>query len=64
MPLAQNVFDLLSALTRADVESLPPVERRRLADVLRHWAAVAEPDRKAEAPEGVLQALRYDRGHE
>jgi hypothetical protein len=44
MPLAQNVFDLLSALTPTDVEALPPVERRRLADVLRHWATLAERD--------------------
>jgi hypothetical protein len=46
-----------AALTTADVEALPPAERRRLADTCRYWAQVAEP--KAPAPRsGVLAALR------
>jgi hypothetical protein len=44
MPLAQKVADLLTALTRADVEALPPVQRRRFADLCRHCANMADRD--------------------
>ena len=63
MCLAARVAELLGSLTAADIDALPPVERRRFADLCRHWAAVAEPAHKAEVPEGgVLEALRYSRG--
>jgi hypothetical protein len=63
MPLASRVAALLDALRPEDFEALPPVERRRFADLARRTAELAEP--RPEPPKaGVLQELRYARGHE
>jgi hypothetical protein len=42
VPIADKVTALLTALTPADVQALPPAQRRRFADLCRHWAALAE----------------------
>ena len=58
MPLAQKVAALLTAITPADVEALPPVQRRRFADLCRHCAELAERDEPAPKA-GVLALLKH-----
>lgn len=61
LAIVDRIVAGFAALTTADVEALPPAERRRLADVCRHWAAIAEP--KPPAPRsGVLAQLHDGRG--
>lgn len=57
MPLSRidMLLGLLMNLSRADVESLPPATRRRLADACHHVAKVAEP--KPQPQSGVLADL-------
>ena len=50
MHLAEKAMALLDALRLEDIEALPPANRRRLAQVLRHIADIADPPPKAEAP--------------
>lgn len=60
MPIAitDKIVALLVSLSDADLEALPPAERRRLADQCRHVAKRAE----RKAPEtGVLADLRHGR---
>ena len=64
MCLAQKVSDLLSALTAADVEALPPIQRRRFADVCRHWAALAAREEKDAPKAGFIAELADGRGRE
>jgi hypothetical protein len=52
--LIHEVIRHLEQLKREDIEALPPVERRRLADLLRHLAELAA---KGEPPKGVLGDL-------
>jgi hypothetical protein len=59
--LSDKIVALLSAMTDADIEALPPAKRRRFGAVCRHAAAVAErceqsKTRQQEA--GVLADLR------
>ena len=55
MSVIQKTVALLTHLTEANVQSLPPAERRRFADILKHWASVADrPAPKA----GVLLDLK------
>jgi hypothetical protein len=42
MTIATKVAVLLGTLRRQDVEELPPVERRRFADLCRYVARLAE----------------------
>jgi hypothetical protein len=56
MCLAARVAELLGSLTAADVDALPPVERRRFADLCRHVADLAERDESAPKA-GVLARL-------
>jgi hypothetical protein len=42
MPIADKIAALFAALTREEVDGLPPAERRRFADLCRHWADFAE----------------------
>jgi hypothetical protein len=53
--LTAKIVALVDSLTDADIESLRPAERRRLAASCRHVAAVAE---RAEQKGGVLADLR------
>jgi hypothetical protein len=53
MRLVQEVMRLLGQLTREDIEAMPPAERERLAQLLRHVAGFA-----ADPPApGVLRSL-------
>jgi hypothetical protein len=57
MPIVDKVSALLDALTPGDVQALPPIQRRRFADLCRHWADLA--DRREDAPKtGVLSDLK------
>jgi hypothetical protein len=57
MPIATKVAALLAALRKQDVDELPPVERRRFADLCRHVAKLAEPE--GDPPkDGVLHDLK------
>ena len=65
MPLAQKVAALLGALTPADVDALPPIQRRRFADLCRHVAEMAEREEKKELPKaGFFAELADGRGRE
>jgi hypothetical protein len=57
MGVASKISALLLVIGREDIEQLPPVERRRLADLCRHIAPLAEPEH-VEPCSGVLGALR------
>jgi hypothetical protein len=60
MCLAARVAELLGNLTAADVDALPPIARRRFADLCRHVAEIAEREQKPK--DGVLALLgRGDR---
>jgi len=55
-----QIAALFEGLRTADVEAMPPAERRRFADWCRHWAEAAEP-RARPAPvskTGVLHDLK------
>jgi hypothetical protein len=54
MALIREIVKGLEALTAADLDQLAPAERRRLADLLRHLAGIAD---KGEPPKGVLGDL-------
>jgi hypothetical protein len=61
MPVTDKIAALFAALTREEVDALPPAERRRFADVCRHWADFADirpGERKART--GVLAELRRE----
>jgi hypothetical protein len=58
MPIAvtDKAIALLASLSPAQIAGLPPAERRRLAEVCRRAAALAEP-RTEEPQAGVLAQL-------
>jgi hypothetical protein len=59
------VFEAL----RPDIEALPPAHRRRLAQLCRHWADLAEPRPPAAEPSSMTRTpmagvlLELSRGH-
>jgi hypothetical protein len=59
--MADNVTAMLNTLTRSDVEAMPPTERRRFAELCRHWARLAERPRIDQRGSGVLADLRQGR---
>ena len=66
MPVADKIAALVEALRREPdaFATMPPAERRRLADVCRYIAHRADPPANTAPKSGVLDALRYARGHE
>jgi Cdc6-like AAA superfamily ATPase len=46
MSLATKVMALLASLSPSDIAELSPFERRRLADLCRHVAELAEREKK------------------
>jgi hypothetical protein len=59
MPVADKIAALFNALTREEVDAMPPVERRRFGDLCRHWADFAElRPRLIEPKSGVLADLK------
>jgi hypothetical protein len=65
MPIAliDKAVALLTAIDANSLENAPPAERRRLADICRHIAAVAEP-KPAEPKAGVLFDLKNGKGRQ
>lgn len=55
--LVEKTIALFAAMTEADVMALPPAQRRRFADVLKHWARIAERPATAVPKAGVLGHL-------
>jgi hypothetical protein len=60
MTIATKVAALLGTIRRQDVEALPPVERRRFAELCRHVARLAEPQ-STPPKAGVLYDLKVGR---
>jgi hypothetical protein len=50
MSIATKVAALLGTIRKQDVDDLPPVERRRFADLCRYVARLAEP--QGDPPKG------------
>ncbi len=63
MTIATKVAALLGTIRREDVEALPPVERRRFADLCRYVARLAEPQ-SVQPRAGVLYDLKVGRRDE
>jgi hypothetical protein len=42
MSISDKIAALFAALTREEVDALPPAARRRFADLCRHWADFAD----------------------
>ena len=59
LAVVDKIAALFAALTPTDVRALPPAERRRLADLCRHWAGVADRP-NTEPANGVLAQLKAD----
>jgi hypothetical protein len=56
MSVIEKTVALLDVLTFHDVQALPPAQRRRFADMCKHWAQLAD---RADAPKaGVLGDLK------
>lgn len=66
IPLADKIIALLTSLNPADVQALPPAERRRFADSCRRAADLADPPQPKPAAiplpgpqsQGILSDLR------
>jgi hypothetical protein len=59
MSVADKIAALFGALTREEVDAMPPIERRRFADLCRHWADFADlRPQRARPLSGVLADLR------
>jgi hypothetical protein len=56
--MPDKIAALFGILTREEVDALPPAERRRFADLCRHWADFAEiRPREVKSQSGVLADL-------
>jgi hypothetical protein len=59
MSIIEKTIALLGGLRPGDIRALPPIQRRRFADICRYWADQAEPRRDDPgAKVGVLRELR------
>jgi hypothetical protein len=59
MSVADKIVALFNALSREEVDAMAPAERRRFADLCRHWAHFAEIRPRPSVPRsGVLAELR------
>jgi hypothetical protein len=59
MSVADKIAALFCVLTREEVDAMPPAERRRFADLCRHWANFADIRPQHRGPNtGVLAELR------
>ena len=64
MSVIEKTIALLGGLTPADVQALPPVQRRRFADICMHWAKLAERPGDTIRKAGVLSDLQIRRRDE
>jgi hypothetical protein len=63
MSVIEKTIALLGGISPADVMALPPAQRRRFADICKHWANLA--DRPGESVRnGVLSDLQARRRDE
>jgi hypothetical protein len=59
LTLVGKIDALMSGITRADTEKMPPAHRLRIAEALRRVAEIADPAPRPEVPRaGVLADLR------
>lgn len=59
MSVAHKIAALFNVLTREEVDAMPPAERRRFADLCRHWADFADIRPRPAVPRsGVLADLK------
>ena len=59
MSIAHKIVALFNVLTREEVDAMPPAERRRFADLCRHWADFADIRPRPAVPRsGVLADLK------
>jgi hypothetical protein len=59
MSVADKIAALFNVLTREEVDAMPPAERRRFADLCRHWAHFADIRPRPSVPRsGVLADLK------
>jgi hypothetical protein len=58
MSVIEKTVALLDALTPTDVQALPPAQRRRFADICKHWAQLAEPRAEPSPKAGILSDLK------
>lgn len=61
MSVAEKVLALLDSMTVASLDQLVPTRRRHFADLMRHWAKLAETDRIGVTPPpkiGVLADIK------
>ncbi len=56
--VAARIAALLDGLTPAQLDLLPPVERRRFAELCRHWHKLADKPAAAAPKAGILSDLR------
>jgi hypothetical protein len=65
MPItvAAKVSALLNGLTTVQLDELSPIERRKFAELCRHWFQLADRPRRAAPKTGILSQLqRGERG--
>ena len=64
MSVIEKTIALLGGINPADVQALPPAQRRRFADICKHWATLAERPRDSVRKVGVLSDLQARRRDE
>jgi hypothetical protein len=64
MSVIEKTIALLGGITPADVQALPPAQRRRFADICKHWANLAERPGDGVRKVGVLSDLQSRRRDE
>jgi hypothetical protein len=64
MSLIEKTIALLGGINPADVQALPPAQRRRFADICKHWASLAERSGDTVRRVGVLSDLQARRRDE
>ena len=64
MSVIEKTIALLGGLSAADVQALAPAQRRRFADICKHWANFAERSGDSVRKAGVLCDLQGRRRDE
>ncbi len=64
MSVIEKTIALMGGLTPAEVLALPPAQRRRFADMCKHWAKLAERPGDSVRKIGVLSDLQARRRDE
>jgi hypothetical protein len=64
MSVLEKTIALLGGINPADVQALPPAQRRRFADICKHWATLAERPGDSKRKSGVLSDLQLRRRDE